>query len=38
MLIKSESLGKACREAFEVHQVASVKRCICIKGVWHLWI
>jgi hypothetical protein len=38
MIIKSKSLGDAMREAFEVHQVKQVKRCVLIKGVWNLWI
>ncbi len=36
MWLKSESLGDVLRQAFEVHKVASVKRCIRYMGVWYV--
>lgn len=36
MLIESVNLGEALREAFT--KSATVKRCLCVKGVWQVWI
>lgn len=36
MLIQSVNLGDALREAFT--KAVTVKRCLCVKGVWQLWV